>query len=146
MNKQTIAQAIEGIERGYSSIYSKDDVFEILKSIEEPMPSTINNVLKSSLKIIINNTIAHVRRQIIYADLDNGSEYFENDSARFHISGNELSVDHIDADWDKIKSEVEYFIDEQLECMTDYVIEHIIPTTKMNVIDDMKEAVEDAEY
>ena len=140
MNKQTISQAINGVEIGFSSIYTKDDVLQILNSIEgETAKSAINNVLKSSLEIIINNTIAHVRRQIINADFEAGNDYFDNDTAIFELSGNEISVYSIDADWDIIKREVKYFVDDQMHYMTDYVMENIIPTL-MNFIDDTKEA------
>jgi hypothetical protein len=141
MNKQTISEAINGVEIGFSSIYTKDDVLQILNSIEEQtsMPTSINNVLKSTLTLLITKTINHIQRQVNNSDLDNGNDYFDSDSARFELSGNEISVYSIDADWDRIKNEIEYFIDEKKEVMIEHLMNDIIPTLSVNVIDDMKE-------
>jgi hypothetical protein len=144
MNKQTISEALEGVEKGFSSIYSKDDVLQILNSIEEQntMPTSINNVLKSTLTVLITTTINHLQRQVNNSDLDNGNDYFDSESARFELSGNEISVYSIDAEWDKIKNEIEYFIDDNKEDMIEHLMNNIIPTLSVNVIDDMKEEEE----
>jgi hypothetical protein len=141
MNKQTISQAINRVESAISSIYTKDDVLNILNSIEEQsqMPTSINCVLKSSLTLLMTKTINYLKREVNDSDLDNGNDYFDSESARFELSGNEISVYSIDADWDRIKGEIEYFIDDKKEEMIEHLMQHIIPTMSLNVIDDMKE-------
>jgi hypothetical protein len=91
------------------------------------------------LTLLITKTINHIQRQVNNSDLDNGNDYFDSDSARFELSGNEISVYSIDAEWDKIKNEIEYFIDDNKENMIEHLMNDIIPTLSVNVIDDMKE-------
>lgn len=141
-----ISEAKEKVQQGLSSIYSKDDVIELLNSIQEqtPSPTISNGILKSSLVVLLNETIKHLDKQISLADLDNGNEYFDSYSARFELSGNEISVESIDANWSEIKSEIEYFIDENKDNMIEHLIENCLPTSFV-VIDDMKEEEQEQE-
>lgn len=144
MNKQSISEAKEKVQQGLSSIYSKDDVIELLNSIQEqtPSPTGSNGILKSSLVVLLNEAIKHLDKQISLADLDNGNEYFDLYSARYELSGNEISVESIDANWNEIKSEIEYFIDENKDNMIEHLIENCLPTSFV-VVDDMKEEDEE---
>jgi hypothetical protein len=146
MNKQSISEAKEKVQQGLSSIYSKDDVIELLNSIQEqtPSPTGSNGILKSSLVVLLNEAIKHLDKQISLADLDNGNEYFDLYSARYELSGNEISVESIDANWNEIKSEIEYFIDENKDNMIEHLIENCLPTSFV-VIDDMKEEEQEQE-
>lgn len=146
MNKQSISEAKEKVQQGLSSIYSKDDVIELLNSIQEqtPSPTISNGILKSSLVVLLNEAIKYLDKQISLADLDNGNEYFDSYSARFELSGNEISVESIDANWSEIKSEIEYFIDENKDKMIEHLIENCLPTSFV-VIDDMKEEEQEQE-
>lgn len=146
MNKQSISEAKEKVQQGLSSIYSKDDVIELLNSIQEqtPSPTISNGILKSSLVVLLNEAIKYLDKQISLADLDNGNEYFDSYSARFELSGNEISVESIDANWSEIKSEIEYFIDENKDNMIEHLIENCLPTSFV-VIDDMKEEEQEQE-
>ena len=144
MNKQSISEAKEKVQQGLSSIYSKDDVIELLNSIQEqtPSPTGSNGILKSSLVVLLSKAIKHLDEQISLADLDNGNEYFDLYSARYELSGNEISVESIDANWNEIKSEIEYFIDENKDNMIEHLIENCLPTSFV-VVDDMKEEDEE---
>lgn len=146
MNKQSILEAKEKVQQGLSSIYSKEDVIEILNSIQEQSPTlpSSNQILKSSLMVIMTETINHLQNRINEADLDNGNNYFDSYTARFELNGNELSVESIDADWGEIKSEIEYFIDDKKEDIVEHLIENCLPTF-LNVIDDVKEQEEEQE-
>jgi hypothetical protein len=93
--KRTIEQTQEAVQENVSSIFTKDDVLELLRNIEQTSPN-ISDETKESI-------ISDIMQSLEY-ESDN---FIEKDSIRLEIdSNNYVSVDYVDIDFDVIKNVV----------------------------------------
>ena len=145
MNKQSnislpIWETREKVQDGLSSIYSKDDVLGILNYLEDkmPTPTNVGNIPKSMVMAIMEMTLRYASAQMQGADLDNGREYFDTESAEFSLYDKEIQLDSVDVAWDKIKYEFQSFIDEHSELWIKDIVENDIPAM-LTMFDDVSE-------
>jgi len=93
--KRTIEQTQEAVQENVSSIFTKDDVLELLRNIEQTSPN-ISDETKESI-------ISDIMQSLEY-ESDN---FIDKDSIRLEIdSNNYVSVDYVDVDFEVIKNVV----------------------------------------
>jgi len=91
--KRTIEQTQEAVQENVSSIFTKDDVLELLRNIEQTSPN-ISDETKESI-------ISDIMQSLEY-EADN---FIDKDSISLEIdSNNYVSIDRADIDFDVIKN------------------------------------------
>jgi hypothetical protein len=92
--KRTIGQTLVAVENNVSSIFTKEDVVELLKNIEQ------------------ETQLSDEQRESIVADIMQNIEYAEDsivdkDSVRLDIdSSNYVTIDNVEIDFDTIRNAV----------------------------------------
>jgi hypothetical protein len=92
--KRTIDQSILAVEKNLSSVFTKEDVLELLKNIEQ------------------ETNLSDEQRESIVADIMQNIEYAEDsivdkDSVRLDIdSSNYVTIDNVAIDFDTIRNAV----------------------------------------
>lgn len=92
--KRTIDQSILAVENNLSSVFTKEDVLELLKNIEQ------------------ETNLTDEQRESIVSDIMQNIEYAEDniidkDSVRLDIdSSNYITIDRVDIDFDTIRHAV----------------------------------------
>lgn len=98
MNKQ---QAIEQVKNSFPSIWSKDDVLQLLEQLEESTPRPTDEQIKD------------ITRYCISEIQDLGNEIVDFDSASFSIGyDNKIELDNIEISTDAIESAIEQVLKE----------------------------------
>lgn len=93
--KRTIDQTLIAVEQNVSSIFTKEDVLELLKNIEQE--TQLSNEQKESI-------VADIMQNIEYAEDD----LIDKDSVRLDIdSSNYITIDRLDINFDTIRHAVE---------------------------------------
>ena len=92
--KRTIDQSILAVENNLGSVFTKEDVLELLKNIEQETNLTDEQR---------ENIISDIVQQIEYE----GDNIIDKDSVRLEIdSTNYVTIDNIDIDYDMIRHAV----------------------------------------
>lgn len=92
--KRTIDQSIQAVEQNLSSVFTKEDVIELLKNIEQETNLTDEQR---------ENIISDIVQQIEYE----GDNIIDKDSVRLEIdSTNYVTIDRLDIDYDMIRHAV----------------------------------------
>ncbi len=92
--KRTIDQSILAVEQNLSSVFTKEDVLELLKNIEQETNLTDEQR---------ENIISDIVQQIEYE----GDNIIDKDSVRLDIdSANYVTIDRLDIDYDIIRHAV----------------------------------------
>ena len=117
----TIAEAIQKVEEGFGSVYTKEDVILLLNSLKVEGGSE-----STSMKDVIKE-LKNLKNKIVDKVMENmESEVIDYDSACFTIEyDNKIQIDSIDLD--------------------DYQVERAIETAIDDVIDGMEEEMKDDE-
>jgi len=109
MNKLTLTQAIEKMtsiqnnpELLSGSLYSAQDVINILKSIKQPTSLPAN--WKSELCEVIENMI----------DEELSSEFVDYDEVEFQLNGNEISLESVGVNTRAVRRAVEYLVEDRI--------------------------------
>jgi hypothetical protein len=94
--KRTIGQSILAVEQNLGSVFTKEDVLELLRNIEEDENSVLTDEQKESI-------VSDIMQSLEYAE-DN---ILDKDSVRFEVdSSNYISVSRVDVDFDIIRHAV----------------------------------------
>lgn len=109
--KLTIAEAKQKLNNGFGSIYSKEDVINLLDSINIEEKSSID---VSKIKAFVEESIEDWFNNM------SANDYIDHDSIEFSINyGNTLSVDDIGLEHGQMSrdmyQQVSYSIDEYIE-------------------------------
>ena len=92
--KRTIDQSIQAVEQNLGSVFTKEDVLELLKNIEQETNLTDEQR---------ENIISDIVQQIEYE----GDNIIDKDSVRLEIdSTNYVTIDRLDIDYDMIRHAV----------------------------------------
>ena len=92
--KRTIDQSILAVEQNLGSVFTKEDVLELLKNIEQETNLTDEQR---------ENIISDIVQQIEYE----GDNIIDKDSVRLEIdSTNYVTIDRLDIDYDMIRHAV----------------------------------------
>ena len=92
--KRTIDQSIQAVEQNLGSVFTKEDVLELLKNIEQETNLTDEQR---------DNIISDIVQQIEYE----GDNIIDKDSVRLEIdSSNYVTIDRLDIDYDMIRNAV----------------------------------------
>ena len=92
--KRTIDQSILAVENNLGSVFTKEDVLELLKNIEQETNLTDEQR---------ENIISDIVQQIEYE----GDNIIDKDSVRLEIdSSNYVTIDRLDIDYDMIRNAV----------------------------------------
>jgi hypothetical protein len=108
---RTIEQVVELVKGNYSSVFSKEDVLNLIQSIEvkkEPV------VTKESL---VKFMTEYIENQV--DQLDSG-EVIDLYSAEFSLNGNEIQLDDINLDKDQLNGELLGNVDDAVDTFLKY--------------------------
>jgi len=103
---RTIEEVVELVKGNYSSVFSKEDVLNLIQSIEvakEP------NVTKESL---VNFITEYIENEIERLDSD---DVVDTHSVEFCLNGNEIGIDSINIDSDQLSRELLGGIDDAVD-------------------------------
>jgi len=90
MEKRTKEQAIESVKGSISSIFSKEDVIAIINSIKSDKELDKEDLVSAILSELTNG-----RHDIV-----------DNDSAEFELTGNEISLERVDLDENRLEEAI----------------------------------------
>jgi hypothetical protein len=126
MNKQ---QAIENVNGMSPSLvlFTKEQVVEIIESLEQPTVPAENTISREGLHEILmeyGSTMIHKIRK--YVDFN---DVVDEDTAEFSLCGNEIVLDSVNVDSDKICDEIENSLD--LEELASNLIERLFPMSEV---------------
>lgn len=117
----TVAEAIEKVEQGFGSVYTKEDVISLLNALKVDGGSEA-----TSMKDVIKE-LKNLKNKIVDKVMENmESEVIDYDSASFTIEyDNKIQIDSIDLD--------------------DYQVEMAIKTAIDDVVEELEEQMKDDE-
>jgi hypothetical protein len=126
MNKQ---QAIENVNGMSPSLvlFTKEQVVEIIESLEQPTVPAENTISREGLHEILmeyGSTMIHKIRK--YVDFN---DVVDEDTAEFSLCSNEIVLDSVNVDSDKICDEIENSLD--LEELASNLIERLFPMSEV---------------
>ena len=110
-NKITIEQAKEQISEGFSSIFSKDDVLNLLDCLE---PNNQNPITKELLVTFISE---YVENQVDQLD---SQDILDLSMAEFSLNGNEICLDSVSIDARDLRRNILGEIDEYVDHFLKY--------------------------
>jgi Zn-dependent M32 family carboxypeptidase len=100
MNKIKLTEAKELLNNNISSIYTKQDVLDLLDRLD--MGSDIDNITEifKKIKAEFSSDLTHVMDRIV-----------DKDNIRLELCGNEILIDDVEIDTDVIESVLEEVLD-----------------------------------
>jgi len=94
--KRTIDQSILAVENNLGSVFTKEDVLELLRNIEKDENSVLTDEQKESI-------VSDIMQNLEYAE-DN---IIDKDSVRFEVdSSNYITIERVDINFDVIRHAV----------------------------------------
>jgi len=108
---RTIEQVVELVKGNYSSVFSKEDVLNLIQSIEVKKE---NPVTKESLVKFVTE---YIETQI---DQLNSEDIIDQYSAEFRLDGNEIQLDDINLDKDQLNRELLGEVDDAVDTFLNY--------------------------
>jgi hypothetical protein len=98
MEKRAKEEVIESVKGSISSIFSKEDVIAIINSIKSDKELDKEDLVSAILSELTNG-----RHDIV-----------DNDSAEFELTGNEISLERVDLDENRLEEAIENGINDYL--------------------------------
>ena len=114
-NSLTIAEAIQKVEQGFGSVYTKEDVISLLNALKVDGGSEA-----TSMKDVIKE-LKNLKNKIVDKVMENmESEVIDYDSASFTIEyDNKIQIDSIDLDDYQVEMAIKTAIDDVVEELED---------------------------
>jgi len=118
-NQVSIEQAIALVENQLGSVFTKEDVINLINRIELPKPA-IATELTPELKIqVLNEYESTIKR---YVSRNSDEEIIDIDSADFTIGyGNRIEIDSISIDTDRLEDIIENAVEEIITELEDEI-------------------------
>jgi len=100
MNKIKLTEAKELLNNNISSIYTKQDVLDLLDKLDMESNTEHIKELFNNIKMEFSNDLTHVIEQIV-----------DKDNIRLELCGNEILIDDVEIDTDVIVGVLEDVLD-----------------------------------
>lgn len=114
MNKQQALEQVNGMSPSLV-LFTKEQVVEIINSLEQPSAPSENTISREELHEMLieygKKIMRIIRRQVCFDDV------VDEDTAEFSLCGNEIQLNSVSVDSDKICNEIDNTLDfEELAC------------------------------
>lgn len=134
MNKQQALEQVNGTSPSLV-LFTKEQVVEIIESLEQPSAPADNTISRYALHEILlefgSKIIRSIRRDLSFDDV------VDTDTAEFSLCGNEITLDSVSVDSYKIGREIEDNID--LEELAAIMVDERFPMSEvmeLEIVDD----------
>lgn len=134
MNKQQALEQVNGTSPSLV-LFTKEQVVEIIESLEQPSAPADNTISREALHEILlefgSEIIRSIRRDLPFDDV------VDTDTAEFSLCGNEITLDSVSVDSYKIGREIEDNID--LEELAAIMVDERFPMSEvmeLEIVDD----------
>jgi len=108
---RTTEEVIYIVNNNYSSVFSKQDVLDLIQSIEVKKENPITK------EMLVDFVTSYVETQV--EQLDAG-DILDLSSAEFELNGNEISLDGVDVDSDDLRRNLLGDIDDAVDTFLNY--------------------------
>jgi hypothetical protein len=131
---KSIENAVQRVKGSYPSIYSKDDVTNLLYELMSDLDTEINDIVEARQKPNVDlDDLRSKLHDAVYRKLDrmSNSDVIDFDSAEFSINyDNRVELDDINFNVDTLMDEVDEAINDVIEVFEETVLPE--PTTETN--------------